>query len=382
MDTEQKLNILADSSKFDLACACKYSHEPPRLRGPQGRWIYPAVLPSGRKVFLLKTLQSNACVNDCSYCPFNSNRNLTRCSLEPDQLARTFMQLVQAQRVSGLFLSSGVSSNPDATMAQMIATVEILRNRCRFRGYIHLKVIPGAAPAAIEQAVRLATRVSVNIEAPNEQRLGILSKRKRFHQDIIASMDQIRRCRDEIDPKCSQTTQFVVGAAQESDREIVLATDRLYKRFDMERVYFSAYQDIDAPPATTDSAGMLFPDLAVDPASTYSENFIREHRLYQVDFLLRKYKFSFEEICFDADNNLSLQSDPKLIWANHHPEFFPVDPNRADYEQLLRVPGIGPVGARRIVKARSQQRIRRLDDLKTLAIRANIAAKYLILPAN
>ena len=377
MDTEQKLNILAESSRFDLACSCRHKDEPGRTRGPEGRWIYPASLPSGRKVFLLKTLQSNVCENDCSYCPFNRVQNIQRCTLNPEQLARTFMQLFDANRVGGLFLSSGVNGNADTTMARMIATVELLRKRYRFRGYIHLKIIPGADASAIEQAIRLATRVSVNIEAPSAERLARLSQRKRFHRDIIASMEKITRYYQEMGRSCTQTTQFVVGAAQETDHEIVLATDRLYERFDMNRVYFSAYQDFGLPVERNRS--MLFPDMPDIAEARSSDGFIREHRLYQVDFLLRKYKFSREDIYFDDNGNLSLDSDPKMVWAQRHPEFFPLDVNRADYEQLLRVPGIGPVGAKRILTGRRQGRIRTVGDLLRFGVRAGVAGEYLTL---
>ncbi|MBN1764229.1 MAG: radical SAM protein [Sedimentisphaerales bacterium] len=378
MDTEQKLNILAESSKYDLACACKFRDEPGRVRGSQGHWIYPAVLPSGRKVFLLKTLQSNVCINDCSYCPFNSRRDIPRCSLSPDLLARTFILLRDAGRVNGLFLSSGVCKNPDATMADMLGTVELLRKRYQFKGYIHLKVLPGASQAAIEQATRLATRVSVNIEAPNAQRLQKLSHRKRFHEDIISAMQSIHRLREQ-GGKCSQTTQFVVGAAGESDREIVNSTHRLYQKFNLERVYFSAFQDMNAEPTPT-SDGWLFPEYApLDDTDRNHDPFIREHRLYQVDYLFRRYKFNLDDIYFDPTGNLSLEADPKLIWARRHPEFFPIDPNYADYEQLLRVPGIGPVSAKRIITARRQTRIRSLNQLNHLGLRPKKSDEFLIL---
>jgi predicted DNA-binding helix-hairpin-helix protein len=381
MDTEQKLNILADSSKYDLACACKMADEPGRMRGPEGRWIYPAVLPSGRKTFLLKVLQSNNCVNDCSYCPFNSKRNAVRCRLMPEELAKTFMQLVDAGKVSGLFVSSGVRQCGDTAMADMLATVELLRNRYHFGGFVHLKVIPGASDAAIEQAVRIANRVSINIEAPNAKRLGQLTSGKDFYQDIIAGMEKIQRCCQQVNQQRrdkgrqrSQTTQFVVGAAGETDKEIVLATDRLYSRFDMERVYFSGYQDIDKKTETGPANTNLFNE----PEKTYPDNiFVREHRLYQVDFLLRKYKFARDEIYFDENGNLSLKDDPKLVWAKRHPEKFPIAVNKADLEELLRVPGIGPIGAQQIIKARQYHKIRNSQELKPLGIRYNVANGYL-----
>ena len=374
MNTQQKLDILADASKFDLACACKFEGEPGRTRGPDGRWVYPAVLPSGRNVMLLKTLQSNACVNDCVYCPFNRGRDLARCSLGPDQMAHTFMDLLHANRVSGLFLSSGVPDSPDQTMERMLGTVEILRNRFRFKGYIHLKIIPGASAACIEQAVRLATRVSVNIEAPSEERLARLSARKRFHQDIISAMQTIADLRARINRRCHQTTQFVVGAAGETDREIVTATARLYERFRMERVYFSAFQDPANRPAAEPS---LFNDMPTARTKGQGqEGFVREHRLYRVDFLLRRYGFTRQDILFDENGNLSLDEDPKTRWARLHPDFYPVPVNTADPAHLLRVPGIGPVAAKRIIQARQQGRLHGPEDLRSLSIRSRIASPY------
>jgi predicted DNA-binding helix-hairpin-helix protein len=374
VNTEQKLDILADASKFDLACACRFKDEPGRSRGADGRWVYPAVLPSGRKVMLLKTLQSNACVNDCIYCPFNRRRDLARCSLGPDQMARTFMDLLQSNRVSGLFLSSGVPDNPDQTMERMLGTAEILRNRFAFRGYIHLKVIPGASAASIEHAVRLATRVSVNIEAPTAERLARLSSRNRFHEDIISAMQTIADLRARINKRCHQTTQFVVGAAQETDREIVTATARLYERFRMERVYFSAYQD---PASRVPTQPTLFNDMPMPRTrGPGNEGFVREHRLYQVDFLLRKYGFTRQDILFDENGNLSLDEDPKTRWARLHPDFFPIQINTADPSQLLRVPGIGPIAAKRIIEARQQGRIHGPEELRGLCIRSRIATSY------
>lgn len=375
VNTEQKLEVLAEASRFDLACACRFADEPGRTRGEDGRWVYPAVLPSGRRVMLLKTLQSNACVNDCVYCPFNRRQDLARCSLGPDQMARTFMDLLGANRVSGLFLSSGVPDTPDRTMERMLGTVEILRRRFAFRGYIHLKIIPGASRASIEQAVRMATRVSVNIEAPSAERLARLSTRKRFYEDIVSAMQTIADLRSRVNRPCHQTTQFVVGAAGETDREIVTATARLYERFRMERVYFSAYQDpLDRSAAAQPS---LFSDAPMPRTKgQVHEGFVREHRLYQVDFLLRKYGFSRQDILFDDKGNLSLDEDPKTRWARLHPDFYPVPVNTADRSQLLRVPGIGPLGAGRIIEARRHGRLHGPEDLRSLCVRSRIAGPY------
>ncbi|MBN2210727.1 MAG: radical SAM protein, partial [Sedimentisphaerales bacterium] len=374
----QKLNILASASRFDLACACKSADEPGRVRGDGGQWIYPAALPNGRKVMLLKTLQTNACENDCTYCPFNRSRNLARYNLSPNELAEMFMRLRQAKLVTGLFLSSGVAAGPDNTMSRMLDTVTILRRQRNFRGFIHLKIVPGASDNAIEQAVLMATRVSVNIEAPNAERLARLSSRKNFHQGIIDTMRKINHFRHVLNrPHCSQTTQFVVGAAQESDREIVLATSRLYESCDMERVYFSAYQDPERE--TPIRQQMLFKDLPPELEKGPIEHFVREHRLYQVDFLFRRYGFRRDEITFDEQGNLPLHTDPKRLWADSHPEFFPVSVNRASQEELLRVPGFGPLSVKKILQARKETKIRKIIDFKELGIKSKISQQYVTL---
>lgn len=367
MDTEQKLNILADSGKYDLACACKFADEPGRIRGDHGRWIYPAALPDGRKIYLLKTLQSNACSNDCSYCPFNGSRDIPRCTIEPDIIARIFMELHRKNLVNGLFLSSGMAHSPEKSMENLLKTAEILRNRHNFPGFIHLKILPGCSTPTIHTAIKLATRVSINIEAPNQARLAQLSKKKRFMEDIIRTMRLIHDYSHEIKGRVDQTTQFVVGAAGENDREIVTTTHKLYKDMQLSRVYFSAYQDLSQPAPPASQANGV-------------EQFIREHRLYQVDFLFRKYGFEMDDISFDQGQNLPLSDDPKTIWARQHPEFFPVDINRADYYDLLRVPGIGPVSARKIVRERKKGKLSSVSDLKAMGIRTRQASDYLDLP--
>ncbi len=324
---------------------------------------------------LLKTLQSNACVNDCSYCPFNSRQDIARCVLSPEKLSEIFIQLLHANRVTGLFLSSAVLDTPNAAMDRMIATVERIRRLYQFRGFIHLKIIPGCDDAAIEKAIRLATRVSVNLETPSAEHLQKLTRKKRFHEDIIAALRTIARLRRQIKPRCKQTSQFVVGAAGESDRQIVRAADRLYRGYDLERVYYSAYQDFSRPAPIRQP--MLFDEMTPEYDKSAQQSFIREHRLYQTDFLLRKYGFLPEDIEFDSDGNLSLETDPKTLWASRHPEFFPVDVNAASRESLLRVPGIGPVSVRRILDARKQARFRDIDDLRPLAVRVRAARPFL-----
>jgi len=363
MDSMTKLELLGRSAQYDICARCDGSGEA-RVRGGFDRWIYPAVLPDGRRVRLLKVLQTNACRNDCRYCPTRYSRDFRRLAFAPEELAAIFESLRRARKVSGLFLSSAVHGAPDATMARMIATVEILRRRYGFRGYVHLKVLPGASEAAIEAAARLADRISINLEAPSPERLRRIAPDKDFEHDLysrlrlVAQMARDRRFRAQ-----SATTQYVVGAAGESDREIITRTWELYTRHGLYRAYYSAYQPPDAEAAHDAPAVPL----------------MREHRLYQTDFLFRKYGFRPEEIIYDESGNLSLEADPKTLWARHHPERFPVEINTATREELLRVPGIGPRTVQHILAARTYSRLRDLRDLAQLGAVVSRAASYILL---
>jgi len=269
-----------------------------------------------------------------------------------------------------LFLSSGVIGSPDATMDRLTTTARLLRRRHGFRGYVHLKVIPGASDAAVEEAVSLASAVSLNIETPGAANLARLSSRKDYIRDIIEPIKLISRltARGTRFAKVKQTTQFIVGAAGESDAEIVKYMGGLSDRLKMQRIYFSAYQK-----------GAGDPSLAVEQsnASDSAGAFMREHRLYQVDFLMRKYGFTDADIAFDPRGHLSLEADPKEIWARNHPDFFPLDVNRASRLELLRVPGLGPVTVDRLLRQRRTQRIRRLEDLGRPGARLRKAQAFL-----
>ena len=360
MDAFSKLQTLSDASQYDLACACgTKAGSDHRTRGNDGTWLYPVSLPSGGTSIMLKTLMSNVCVNDCKYCPYRQNRDVRRCTISPDELATIFLEYVRQKAVIGLFLSSGVVGTPDNTMRLLTDTAALLRQRHRYRGYIHLKIIPGASDAAIDEALRLASSVSLNIETPGANRFGRLSEKKNYLRDIIHPMERISRLTGKDGPysKVRQTTQFIVGASDETDAEIVRYTGGLYKKLGMGRVYFSAYQrglgDSSIPGEQTGG----------DAPGNSSTMFMREHRLYQVDFLMRQYRFTAEDISFDAFGALSLDTDPKMVWAQRHPERFPVDVNRADKYELLRVPGIGPISATRIIAMRRASRIKHVDDL-------------------
>lgn len=355
LDTTQKLRILSRDSQYDLACACATRDDEHRRRSRDDKWIYPVILPSGGSTYLFKTLLSNECVNNCKYCPLRIGSDARRCGLAPEELSRAFLNYYKARRVSGLFLSSAVSDNPDATMERINRTALILR-RMRFRGYIHLKIIPGASDAAIRQSIALASAVSLNIETPGEEHFKQLSTTKNYTRDIIRPLQLISRltAKGSVFNRVKQTTQFVVGASSETDKDIIQASWKLYKESGLDRIYFSAYQ-----------RGAGAPDLPGERSrATNGELLTREHRLYQADWLIRKYGFRADEIPFEALGNLSLTCDPKEIWAKAHPEFFPVNINQDDKDRLLRVPGLGQVMVERIQAVRNSGiRIRSLKDL-------------------
>ena len=370
-DSQHKLEILSADAQYDLACACGSRDDEHRRRGGDGRWIYPVTLPNGGKSVLFKTLLSNVCAGDCGYCPLREQMDIRRCSLSPERLANIFLDYYNRKKVFGLFLSSAVPVSANAAMDRLNATAGILRKKHRFRGYIHLKIIPGASEAAIEEALSLATAVSLNIETPGEKKLAGLSNKKNYIQDIIEPMKLISRltARGSRYSKVKQTTQFIVGAAGESDAEIVKYMGGLYDRLRMHRVYFSAYQK-----------GLGDESIPGEQAKLEkpTDMFTREHRLYQVDFLLRKYGFRESDIVFDRKGNLSLTLDPKEAWARSHPELFPVNMNCASDSELLRVPGLGPVTVKRILKRRKAGRIRSIEDMGRVGGRLQKAGKYLV----
>ncbi len=369
-DTREKLEVLSADAQYDLACACSCNKDEHRQRGSDGKWIYPVTLPNGGKSILFKTLISNVCTNDCKYCPLRENTDIRRCSLRPEETTKVFLDYYRQRKVFGLFLSSGVLGSADATMDRLNAIARLLRKKYAFRGYIHLKIIPGASDAAIEEAISLASTVSLNIETPGAKNLAKLSNKKEYIKDIIEPIKLISRLtgRGMKYEKVKQTTQFIVGAAGESDVEIVKYMFGLYDRLKMHRVYFSAYQKgLGDESITGEQVELEKP----------TDVFVREHRLYQVDFLLRKYGFAESDIVFEKNGNLSLTVDPKEAWALRHPEYFPVDANRAAKFELLRVPGLGPVTVKRILERRRQANLRRIEDVGKVGVRLKKAGKYL-----
>jgi predicted DNA-binding helix-hairpin-helix protein len=354
-DCAEKLSILSQDSQYDLACACATRDDEHRKRSNDNKWIYPVILPNGGTTYLFKTLLSNECVNNCKYCPLRAGQEVRRCSLSPEEVTKTFLSYYQARKVNGLFLSSGVMKNPDTTM-ENINRVALALRRMQFKGYIHLKIIPGASDAAIRQSLALASAVSLNIETAGEDNFKYLSTTKNYLHDIIRPLQLISNLtrKGSCYERVKQTTQFVVGASHETDKQIIEQSWNLYKNLKLSRIYFSAYQ-----------RGAGTHDLPGELSSTTNKDLLtREHRLYQVDWLIRKYGFRADEIPVDEGGNLALSHDPKEMWAHAHPEFFPVNINKDDAYRLLRIPGLGQVSVERILDFRKEStKIRSLKDL-------------------
>lgn len=361
MNTLEKIEALGKSAQYDICASCGKGAV--RVKGPLGKWIYPSVLPDGRNILMFKVLMSNFCLKDCSYCINRNSVNSRHYSFKPDELAELFMKLFFKGLVQALFLSSAVFAETDTAMSRMINVVEILRFKYKFKGYIHLKILPGAGFEYVQKAVQLAQRVSVNLEAPNPERLKQIAGGKDFQKDLLLRMKWIKSLTDKTGSIADQTTQFMVGAAKESDKEILNTADYLYKDLRLSRIYFSAFQPVRDTP---------FEDVSPTPL-------IREHRLYQVDFLFRKYGFKLNEVIFDRSGNLSLERDPKMTMAFNSPDEFPVEINKASKSELLRVPGIGPKSASLILKTRIKSKIKNLDELKRIGIVTKRAAPFILI---
>jgi putative DNA modification/repair radical SAM protein len=348
MDLTEKLAILGDSAKYDASCSSSGSTG---RKGKFGATEAPGICHTwaadGRCISLLKVLLTNRCIYRCEYCAVNALRDIPRAEFSPAELADITEAFYRRNYIEGLFLSSAVQRSPDHTMERMIEAVELLRGR-GFGGYIHMKGLPGASRALIEKAGRLVDRMSVNIELPSEKSLVRLAPDKSA-EAVLRPMGLIsgfieegaeEARRSSRAPKfapAGQSTQMVIGASPESDLTILKLSEALYKKYSLKRVYYSAFMPV--------GASAKLPDITKPPL-------LREHRLYQADWLLRFYGFRAGEILEQKDPSLDLDLDPKSAWALRHPEFFPVDLATAPMESLLRVPGIGQVSALRLVQAR------------------------------
>ena len=352
-----KLKILAESAKYDVSCASSgtsRSHKKGQIGSAEGWGICHSFAEDGRCISLLKIMLTNNCIYDCAYCINRRSNDLPRATFSVSELVNLTIEFYRRNYIEGLFLSSGVVRNPDYTMERLVKVVKDLRQVYRFNGYIHLKSIPGASQELVNEAGLYADRMSVNIEIPNEQSLQLLAPEKDF-QSVFTPMRYIQqgmlqsaeeRKKDRHAPRfvpAGQSTQMIVGATSDSDKDILHLTSALYKRPSMKRVYYSGFVPVNG-------YDKRLPALKQPPL-------VRENRLYQADWLLRFYNFNVDEIVDDSYPDLDLEIDPKLAWALRHPEAFPVDINRADYEMLLRVPGLGVKSAKMILTARRYSRL-------------------------
>jgi predicted DNA-binding helix-hairpin-helix protein len=372
MDNIVRLKTLSEQMSFEPA----EDHSPvgtPYLDRtgscPDAVFVHPAVLPNGQRIKLLKTLLTSACERDCYYCPFRAGRDFRRATFQPEEFARLFVMLAQKKIAEGVFLSSGMTGGGIRTQDKLLDAAEIMRHKLGFRGYIHLKIMPGAERAQVERAMQLADRVSVNLEAPNNNRLAKLAPHKQFTEELLQPLkwvEEIRRTQPGYKgwkghwP--SSVTQFVAGGSGESDLELLTTTDYLYHHLGLRRAYFSPFNPIPDTP------------LENQPPTPV----IREHRLYQASFLLRDYGFDIEELPFEADGRLPVQTDPKLAWARQNISERPIEINRAERQALMRVPGIGAKGADAILRARQQAKIRDISALKKLGILTERASPFLL----
>jgi putative DNA modification/repair radical SAM protein len=383
MDVQRKLEILADAAKYDASCASSGTEKRDSRDGKgmgstdAGMGICHSYAPDGRCISLLKILLTNACNYDCLYCVNRTSSNVPRARFTVDEVVQLTLDFYRRNYIEGLFLSSGIIRSADYTMEQVVSVARSLREKHRFRGYIHLKTIPEADDALITEAGKYADRLSINIEVPEEESLAKLAPEKDVRA-IRRTMGRLRLKLDEASegrkatPKdntaprfapAGQSTQMIVGADAASDQTILNTSANLYGSYNLKRIYYSAFSPI---PDASRSLPLLAPPL------------VREHRLYQADWLMRFYGFDVSEIVEETQGMLPLDIDPKLAWALRHPERFPLDVNRASREELLRVPGFGAKAVYRIIATRRVTSIRAAD-LARLHIPKNKALPFIVL---
>lgn len=364
MDLSKKIEFLMSQAIHDIDVSLKSSP----LRPVNIRKLY---VKSG-SLRLFRILMSNACVFNCLYCPMRRDRNLPRYSLDPDTLARVFMQAVRRGWVDGLFVTTAIPDSPVKVMDRVVQLLSTLRRRWKYTGYIHVKIVPGADEGHLEIITRLADRVSVNLETPCGERMRMIAPQKSYtvHENLLVNVLK-KRLNDKVPYRnhnkigglrAGVTTQFVVGAAGESDREILSKSYELIRKHGLHHTHFAAFRPIRDTP------------LENHPETPS----LRERRLYEADYLFRYYRFTIDELPFDDEGFLTLRFDLKTEWALKHPEFFPLHLEKADYEALLRVPGIGPITARRIIQARRKETLRDERDLQKLGLNLSKSGPFLL----
>ncbi len=375
MDVFEKIKLTAFNVPFEAAEDIRAPNPNldclPKLEELKARFpLTQAHLPNGRTIPLLKTMQSSACERNCNYCCFRAGRDTPRASLTPDELAAAVVKLTRAGIAKGLFLSSGLAGGGIRTQDRLISTAEILRYKYDYKDYIHLKIMPGAEKDQVLRAMQLADRVSINLEAPNEVNLSRLAPQKAFFAELLKPLEMIESIRQTESPHLawnghwpSSCTQFVVGAVGETDVDLLQTTVTLRHKFQISRAYYSNFSPVIHTP---------FENLP--PSNPW-----RQHRLYQAFFLLRDYRFDFEELPFNPKGNLNPEVDPKLLWAEHHLLQAPIEINTSDYAQLIKIPGIGPQSAKKILEARTYGVIRDIHTLHKMGIATSRASKFILL---
>jgi len=376
MNVRQKLEILADAAKYDVSCSSSGSSRKNKNKG-LGNGSIAGICHSwsedGRCISLLKILMTNSCIYNCEYCINRRENERVRVSFSPEEVANLIMNFYRRNYIEGLFLSSGVIKNPDYTMESLIRVAELLRYKYNFNGYIHMKAIPGASEDLISRMGLLVDRMSINIELPTKESLKILAPEKKV-ADIIRPMGNVKndmmvygadRKVFAHTPKflpAGQTTQMIVGAGGESDLDIIKTSEKLYNKFSLKRVYYSGFVPVVKSKYTKD----------IDRAPL-----LREHRLYQADFLMRGYNFKAKDLLDSNHFNLDLSIDPKSNWAINNIERFPIEINRASYGELLKVPGFGRIYANRIIEARKFHKLT-YDSLKAMKISTKRAKHFIL----
>ena len=366
LSTQDKIAILAESAKYDVSCSSsgsEHNYKTGELGNTHKSGICHTFTSDGRCVSLLKVLLSNICIYDCAYCINRTSNDIRRTAFTPRELADLTINFYKRNYIEGLFLSSGIIKNEDHTMELLLQTLRILRHEYRFNGYIHVKLIPGSSKALIHEATLLANRVSSNIELPSSKSLALLAPQK-SKETLLSPLKHARNITLERHQKpISMSTQMIIGATGESDFEILKLSSSLYQKALLKRVYYSAYIPVN-------EHKHLPSPLHVKPPLQ------REHRLYQADWLLRFYGFSYDEIV-DVNANLDIQFDPKTHWALRHLEHFPIDINKAPLHTHIRIPGIGVRGAQKILQARRFKSLT-FEDLKQLKIPIKRARYFII----
>lgn len=369
LDIYEKLSLLANGAKYDVSCASSgvsRKNSKNQIGNTSRFGICHSWSSDGRCISLLKVLLTNFCINDCAYCINRKRNDIHRTVLLPDELAKITYEFYRRNYIEGLFLSSGIMGNPDHTMEMMIKTVSTLRKKYRFNGYIHLKLIPKTSESTILEAIKLADRVSINLELPNKKSMEYLAPDKKI-DDILNIMnfvtktiENLRDDRNSYNSRGGQSTQLIIGATPDTDYEILRLSSNLYKNNKLKRVYYSAYV-----PVNDDSR-----------LPVKKPPLLREHRLYQADWLIRFYHFRIDEIVSEEKPFLDEDIDPKLAWALRNLHFFPVEVSKASEESLLRVPGIGPLSAKKIIKLRRFTKLD-MEALKKIGVVVK-RAKYFI----